>query len=284
MILRGNVFSRVLEMETGITVVIPDGFEQDRPYQVAYLLHGLCGRNGDLVDYSMLPVYAKDYHAALVMPEVARSFYVDMKYGLKYFTYITEELPAICKTVFRISAGREDTAIMGASMGGYGALKCALSRPKQYGSCCAFSSACLFLKEFLDSQRQQSDLRALRATYGDQLITDFQAAFGERLESNPRDDILELARNVSGAAVKPKLYCTCGTEDDLHSDNVRFRDEIAKLDLDFVYEEWPGVHDWAFFNESYRRALKRCFGSSSESSSQTGLERGTVEKDPSCGR
>lgn len=89
-------------METGITVVIPDSFRQDKPYRVAYLLHGLCGRSGDVVDYSMLPVYAREYHAVFAMPEVARNFYADMKYGLKYFTNVTEEFPSICKTVFRI--------------------------------------------------------------------------------------------------------------------------------------------------------------------------------------
>ena len=102
--------------------------------------------------------------------------------------------------------------------------------------------------------------QALKAIYGEQLVTDFQAAFGEHLESNSRNDLLELARSVSSTAVKPKIYCTCGTEDDFRGDNVRFRDEIAKLDFDVVYEEWPGGHDWTFFNESYRRALKRCFG------------------------
>ena len=71
----------------------------------------------------------------------------------------------------------------------------------------------------------------------EQLVTDFQAAFGEHLESNPRDDLLELARSVSSTAAKPKLYCTCGREDSLRGDNLRFRDEIAKLDFDVVYEE-----------------------------------------------
>jgi S-formylglutathione hydrolase FrmB len=260
MILRGSVFSQTLAMETGITILVPDGFSRDEPYRVAYLLHGLCGRNGDVVDYSMLPVFARDCHAVFVMPEVARSFYTDMTYGLRYFTYVADELPRICRDVFRISARREDTAVMGASMGGYGALKCALSRPEQYGSCCAFSSACLFLRDFLDGEGQQRDVQALKATYGDQLITDFQAAFGERLASDPRNDLLELARNVSNAAVKPRIYCTCGTEDGFHGDNVRFRDAIAQLNFDVVYEEWAGVHDWTFFNESYRRALQWCFG------------------------
>ena len=75
---------------------------------------------------------------------------MDMEYGFRYFTYVTEELPAICKDIFRISAEREDTAIIGGSMGGYGALRCALSRPGQYGMCAAFSSGCLFLKEGIE--------------------------------------------------------------------------------------------------------------------------------------
>jgi S-formylglutathione hydrolase FrmB len=99
---------------------------------------------------------------------------------------------------------------MGASMGGYGALKCALSRPEQYGYCCAFSSACLFLRDFLHGQGRQGDVQALKATYGEQLVTDFQAAFGERLESNPRDDILELARNVSNTAGSRKSIAHAG--------------------------------------------------------------------------
>jgi putative tributyrin esterase len=259
MILRGNVFSKTLEMETGITVVTPNDFHEDRPYQVVYLLHGLCGRSGDWVDYTMLPVYAADYHAVMIMPEVARSFYTDMKYGLNYFTYITEELPKISKAIFNISAKREDTAIIGASMGGYGALKSALSKPEQYGYCCAFSSACLFMKEFFDSQQTQKSTEIMKRTYGEQLVKDFQAAFGEQFECSSQGDLLELANAANGQAVKPKIYCTCGTEDYLHGDNARFRDEMKKLDFDFTYEEFPGIHDWNFFNKALKRALNFCF-------------------------
>lgn len=151
-------------------------------------------------------------------------------------------------------------AIVGVSMGGYGALKCALSKPEQYGYCYAFSSACLFLKGFLDGQGRQGDVQALKATYGDQLVTDIQAAFGEHLELSSHNDLLELARSMSSTSVKPKIYCTCGTEDDFRGDNLKFRDELTQLNFDVVCEEWSGAHDWTFFNESYRRALKRCCG------------------------
>lgn len=260
MILRGNVFSKVLEMETGLTIVTPNEFKVGHKYQVAYLLHGLCGRNGDWADYTMLPAYANDYNVIFIMPEVARSFYTDMKYGLKYFTYITEELPNICRSIFNISAEREDTAVIGASMGGYGALKCALSKPEQYGYCCAFSSACLFLKEGLDRQRAEGETQEFKAIYGEQLIKDFESIFGKQLEWNSKEEILELAKKINHNTTKPKIYCACGTEDYMHEANVRFRDEMETLDHNFTYEEWEGSHDWYFFNEALKKALRLCFG------------------------
>lgn len=62
------------------------------------------------------------------MPEVQRGFYTDMVYGPAYFTYITEELPRLCASLFRVTEDPARTYIAGLSMGGYGALKAALRR------------------------------------------------------------------------------------------------------------------------------------------------------------
>lgn len=257
MILRGSVFSNVLEMNTGITVMTPTRIKKEGSYKVIYLLHGLCSNSGDWLDNTMLSVYAKAYDVIFIMPEVARSFYADMKYGLKYFKYVTDELPKICKSIFNISAKREDTVVIGGSMGGYGALKCALSRPEQYGICCAFSSACLFLKESLDNNKK--DVEAAKKLYGEQLIVDFTAIFGDDLEWKPDAEILELAKRANTMPIKPVIYAACGTEDYLHEDNERFCEEMKKLDFDFTYEEWSGIHDWYFFDEALKKALKRIF-------------------------
>lgn len=259
MILRGHLFSKVLEMETGITIVTPNNWLEGKNYKVAYVLHGLCGRSGDVVDYTMLPTFANDYETIFIMPEVTRSFYTDMHYGLKYFTYISEELPQMCKSIFNISSKREDTAIMGASMGGYGALKCALLKPDQYGFCCAFSSACLYLKESLDLQRTQGKSHTLKTQFGEQLLTDFYAAFGENLEWHPEDEILACAKKICQDQVKPILYMACGNQDPFKAFNRRFKEDMNPLLFDLTYEEWDGGHDWYFFNEAFRRALKKCF-------------------------
>jgi putative tributyrin esterase len=254
MILRGVFFSQKLEMETNISIVAPDKFSE-QPYKVVYLLHGICGRSGDWIDYSMLPNYAKEYRAIFIMPEVARSFYSDMQYGLDYFSYITEELPLMSNSILNLSPKREDVAIIGASMGGYGALKAALSKPENYGFCGAFSSPCLMLKEHLEYT--QGALR-FKELFGERLFKDFQAVFGEKIEWNPKEDVIELAKKSTNTSLMPELFLTCGNDDLFYQDNKRFHNMLCDLGYNSSFEEWPGNHDWAFFDEALRRALK-CF-------------------------
>ncbi len=91
MILRGSVYSRVLEMETGIAVIASSDFDHRAPRRVYYLLHGLCGNSTNYLDYTLLPLYAKKHRAVFVMPEVGRRFRDAMRNTGFDFTY--EELP-----------------------------------------------------------------------------------------------------------------------------------------------------------------------------------------------
>ena len=84
--------------------------------------------------------YARERGIAVVLPEVQRSFYTDMVYGLPYFTYVSEELPTACRRMFGLSAAREQNYIFGLSMGGYGAMKCALTYPGRYAANERFSA------------------------------------------------------------------------------------------------------------------------------------------------
>lgn len=252
MILRGDYFSHALEMETGITIIAPDEFS-GQPCKVVYLLHGICGRSGDWADYTLMPTYAKDYQAIFIMPEAARSFYADMKYGLNYFSYLVDELPGMCNSILKVSQKREDTGIIGASMGGYGALKAALSKPQKYGFCGAFSSPCLMLKEHLEYAEGALKFKEL---FGERLFKDFQAVFGEKIEWNPKEDVIELAGKHSDKTMMPEFFLACGAEDMLYKDNLRFHNILKESGYDSTFETWQGKHDWMFFDEALKRALK----------------------------
>jgi len=152
MILRGSYSSEALHTAANIQVFISNPGAEP-PYKIIYLLHGLHGNQESWIDNSMLMHYGKKYNTVFVMPDVSRSFYCDQKYGRKYYTFVADELPKLCRKIFNISARREDTAVIGYSMGGYGALRLALSRPEQYSFCGAISPACLYFKPILDKLR-----------------------------------------------------------------------------------------------------------------------------------
>lgn len=274
MILRGTVFSKVLEMDTPISVVGPDFFEEAAPRKVIYLLHGLCGGANSWVDNTMLAYYARNLNALFVLPEVGRSFYADLKYGQRFFSYVSEELPELAAKIFNISSSREDTAVMGGSMGGFGALKCALARPDFFGACGAFAPACLFLPEqlagFIKSEAaaqkhaaQNSAAQKTAAPGGwspnEQLKRDFLAMFGPEMQAGKLDDVMALAASVPAAA-RPRLYLACGLEDVFLSDLRRFSREVASMGFDLTYDELDGRHNWRFFDRALEKGLAWYFG------------------------
>lgn len=259
MILRGSLFSEALEMTTGVTVILPGSAAGRKPRPVCYLLHGLCGGNGDFAEMSRLPLYAMEHDAVFVMPEAARSFYSDMARGQKFFTYVADELPALVADAFNVSTAREDTAVMGVSMGGYGALKCALSRPERYGKCAAFSSPCLYLGEGIGSFRGPDGARLAVENLGEQLHRDFLAIYGDGLELPPESDIPELARRAAARPDKPAFYAACGDKDGFLEENRRFAADMKALGFDFTYKESPGGHDWRFFDAALEKALRWCY-------------------------
>jgi S-formylglutathione hydrolase FrmB len=257
MILRGSVYSESLHVQTGINVLVPEKPAGKEGYKIVYLLHGLHGNQDTWLDRTMLPFYANDFHSIFVMPEVGRTFYANMKYGHKYFTYISEELPEICANVFNISAKREDTAVIGCSMGGYGALKAALTKPDLFGFCGAISSAALFANEIFDGLRKDpSPWIEKGGPEVEAIYRDFIAIFGDDLAYSDSDLILELAKKAAVLPAKPKIYAACGTEDDLRKENLRFKEQIGKLDFNYTYEEWTGAHDWYFFNDALKKTLQ----------------------------
>ncbi|GHV93884.1 tributyrin esterase [Spirochaetia bacterium] len=254
MILRGDFSSEALRMSTNVQVLIPE--QAAAPYRIVYLLHGLHGNQGTWLDNTMLPIYGKEYNAIFVMPEMGRSFYANQKYGRRYYDFVSKELPQVCRKIFNISARREDTAVMGCSMGGYGALRLALSKPEQFGFCGAISPACLYLKPILDGLRKDPGPWLKTGPEAQEILRDLIAIYGDGLEYQPDHDIGELVKNFPAAAPKPKIFATCGTEDDLRKDNLSFKDEMKNTGFDFTYEEWAGGHDWYFFNEALKKTLE----------------------------
>lgn len=229
--------SQSLEKETDFCVIVPPSPETAR---VLYLLHGLSDNYKSWVRMTSIERYANEHNYFVVMPDGGRSFYTDMKYGLAYYTYISEELPNYIKQVFNVKTCRENTFIAGLSMGGYGAFKIALRNPDKYCAAAALSGAidvCARF-EFADWQK------------------DVYLICGDKNIRGTDDDLFALLDRYSDSSLKkPRLYQACGTEDFLYRDNLTFKSKITPMGFDFRYEEGHGDHNWKFWDEYIKHAL-----------------------------
>ena len=246
----GSVFSKVLPMETGLTVILPGDRlygTAHEPCKVLYLLHGLTDNHTAWTRYTSIDRYIREYNVAVVMPEAHHSFYSDEKLGVKFYTYITQELPAIVADMFAVSSKPEDTYIAGLSMGGYGALRCMLMNPSGYQGCGAFSA----MTDMPSFNSQQNDPFTQRIA---------KTLFGENQQMPPDADLFWLAeKNVKEGKILPELYITCGKQDFLYQQNLKFKAHLEKLGVDFTFEDWDGVHEWGFWDTSVKNMIERFF-------------------------
>ena len=234
-LLRVEYASKALGMNTSFQVFLPD--EGDlKDVKVVYLLHGLTDNCTGWTRYSSCERYARERGVALVIPEVQRSFYIDGVYGLKYFTYVAEELPAACRRMFGLSADREKNYVMGLSMGGFGALKCALTYPENYAGCGSFSGV-TDLKAFMN--RQALPMAAW----------EFTALLGEGHKVGPENDIAHLAKTGRDL---PPIYISCGEQDVHYPSNCAFVKVLEVEKLTHRFDHRTGGHSWDFWDQSIR--------------------------------
>ena len=248
-IFRGVIRSDVLDMDTPLQVIVPfDHFDHAAHTCLGHydktlvLLHGLRQNGEAWARMSGVERYARDYGYCVVMPDAQRSFYTDMAQGMRFFTYLNEELPWALEKVFRLPMDR--LYVGGLSMGGQGAIKCALTYPRRYAGALCLSSGFGMLH------------------YPEQMIAgafysreELQGVIGPDLKASPQDDPLALAEQAAGEARKPRIYLACGTEDFLYAANTRMRDHLQALGYDLQYEEWPGIHNWEFWDAGLRRGM-----------------------------
>ena len=245
-------FSDTLGFQTSMVVLLPrrtlSEMKSKRAprYRTLYLLHGHSDDHTAWQRQTSIERYVEGLNLAVVMPAVHLSFYNDMAHGGKYWQFISEEVPAVVRDIFPLSSARKDNFVAGLSMGGYGAFKLALTHPDQFAAAASLSGA-LDIREVVDPNGRRSDkdwLDEMRTVFGD-------------LSKVPgsKHDLFTLAKRVARGPARPRLYQCCGTEDELHPDNVRFHDIARKLPLDLTYEDGPGEHNWAYWDKMIQRVL-----------------------------
>jgi len=245
-----HFFSQSLGMMTTMSAIIPDpGLTPDaagmrrRRYPTLYLLHGLSDDHTVWQRRTAIERYVEGRNLAVVMPAADRSFYTNTIAGRRYWTFVSEEAPALARHFFPLSDQRAENYVAGLSMGGYGAFKLALIHPERYAAAASLSGALDLVRLARDEQTaHQSELRLL---LGD----------ADALTGSPNDLFFATEQMVEHNRPRPRLYQWCGTEDFLYADNTRYRAHAESLGVAVTYEEGPGGHEWSCWDAQIQRVL-----------------------------
>lgn len=255
-----NFFSPSLCFNTDVDVFIPtpnsdeilnnkksDYFHRGSRFQTLYLLHGAYGDYTDWMRLTSIEKYAQEHKLAVVMPSASNSFYQDMYRGSKYLTYLTEELPAFVEKIFPLSHKRENRFTAGLSMGGYGAVKLAFTRPDRYSACASLSGA-LDIVGVYEGNRSN--------TMGGPFRWDCLFEEPNAIAGSDADLFALIAKQKAAGAALPKVFQSCGTEDFIYEVNRTAHEKLCALGIDLTYEEHPGIHDWDYWDTHIQRVLQ----------------------------
>jgi S-formylglutathione hydrolase FrmB len=241
------------------SVYLPPSFAKTptRTYPVVYFLHGLnndetswtverYGHIQNTVEQMILSGKLPEF--IMVHPRGDNGFYCNYIDGSKrYEDLVTQELVAYMEANYRAQKGRENRAIAGTSMGGYGALKIAMKYPDRYGAVVA-QSPILFpganpleLSEDVKSSRFYSFfVNMLKPIFGDPIRQELWDA------NNPL--VLAKSQKLNGL----KIYFDYGTDDryipmtHLDEGNKGLDQQLTDARVPHVFRVHPGEpHGWA---------------------------------------
>jgi putative tributyrin esterase len=232
--------SKTLAKHVGAYVIVPDAGEP--PFATFYLLHGLSDDYTIWLRRTSIERYAQQVPLIIVMPDGFRGFYTNNDAGPPYATYVAEELVALIERTFPAKRDRASRGVGGLSMGGYGALRLALGYPHTFAVATSHSGA--FLHGSRNHPRPGGPLQ----------LAEFHRIFGSA-PAGTDHDVLALAQRCQSRGTLPHIRIDCGTEDDLIADNRELHRKLEALKVPHEYEEFPGRHDWAYWDQHVQEAL-----------------------------
>jgi len=228
--------SAALNRDMQYRVVLPLNIAAGQKLPVVYLLHGGGGGFHDWSNYSDVAGFA-DRGLILVMPEGDSSYYTNSaeRPQDRYEDYIVSDLISDVESRLPVASGRASRAIVGVSMGGFGAVKLALKYPQLFAFAGGISPA-------VDVPSRPFSLKRLQQW---RFHSSIFGPWGSKTRHD--NDPFVLARSADPAKT-PYIFLTCGEQEGLLPSNRAFSVLLGQRHFYYEFHTAPGDHNWTQWN------------------------------------
>jgi S-formylglutathione hydrolase FrmB len=239
--------SAALERDMHYRALLPKGLVSGQKLPVVYLLHGGGADFRSWSNDSDVSHFAED-RLILIMPEGNSSYYTNSsdRPKDKYEDYIVTDLISDVESRFPAAAGRNNRAIVGVSMGGFGAVKLALKHPELFIFVGGMSSA-------VDVPRRRFSIKRI------QQWRDHSSIFGP-IGSSTRfsNDPFNLVRSAAPSRA-PYFFLSCGEQEGLLGPNREFAALLEQRHFKHEFHTFHGAHNWNQWNSHLGELFQSLF-------------------------
>lgn len=225
-----KVFSKEMNKEVPVTVILPDSYNKNNKYSVIYTLHGWSGSNKNFVEKTPVGELADKYGVIYVSPDGNYdSWYVDSKVekNSKYMSFISKELIENIDNKYSTIKESKNRAITGLSMGGYGVFYIGIHNQKVFGNIGSMSGG-LIPEEYKENW-----------------------GISKYINSNWDEyNIDKIAHKL--LFTKTNIIFDCGVDDFFIEVNRKVHKKLLDLNINHDYAERPGAHNWNYWGNSIK--------------------------------
>lgn len=216
-----KVFSKSLNKNVNVTVVLPDSYTENIKYPSIYTLHGYSGDNTNFVTKTPIGYLADKYNVIFVSPDGGYdSWYIN------YEKFIAKELPKAIENKYSVESKKEKKAITGLSMGGFGALYIGMNNQNVFSN--------------IGSMSGGVDIEEYKHNWN------IEGIKGDLKEYN----IKKISHKLIGT--KSNIIFDCGYNDFFISPNRELHQKLLDLNIPHMYSERKGEHNWSYWNDSIK--------------------------------
>lgn len=276
--------STILNADIRYTVVLPSGYyDNAATYPVVYLLHGFGDNESSWLEYGRLVQHVDRLvnngiiaPVICVMPQGFCSYYVNDYLGrFRYQDMFVNELVPLIDTTYRTRLSAGARAVMGYSMGGFGALMLPLAHPRLFSTSLVLSASIRTDEQYKKEEqsgwdKQWGHLFGGEGKSGDERITPYyreNSPFHVIATSSP-EELNKIAFFIENG---DKEYTLCRSNEELHM-------LMSGKGVVHTYQVRSGGHEFSFWRQALDDALiyaDSCFRSKGQSavkqiSSQSG--------------